>query len=74
VAPRRTPPPPDTVVVRRGDCLWSIARHDLPRGATSAEVTARWRAVYAVNRPVIGPDPDVIEPGQRLRLPRKDPA
>jgi hypothetical protein len=75
VAPRRTPPPPSrTVVVRRGDCLWSIARHDLPPGATSAEVSARWRAVYAVNRHVIGPDPDVIEPGQRLRLPRKDPA
>lgn len=74
VAPRRTAPARrNTVVVRRGDCLWSIARHDLAPGATSAEVAARWRAVYAVNRNVIGPDPDVIEPGQRLHLPRKGP-
>jgi hypothetical protein len=74
VAPRRTgPSSPDTVLVRPGDCLWSLARHDLPPGASASEIATRWRAIYAANRDVIGSDPDVVEPGQRLRLPRKDP-
>ncbi len=62
------------VVVRPGDTLWAIAAADLAaRGATAspapAEVAAYWPRVYALNRKVIGPDPAVIEPGQRLRLP-----
>jgi hypothetical protein len=61
------------VVVRPGDSLWSIAREDLPAGASDADVIARWHAVYAANRTLIGPDPDLIRPGQHLRLPRKDP-
>jgi nucleoid-associated protein YgaU len=61
-----------SVVVRSGDSLWSIARDDLGPQATDRAVTARWHAVYAANRIRIGPDPDLIEPGQRLRLPRKD--
>jgi hypothetical protein len=64
--------PLETVLVRPGDCLWSLARHDLPRGATPAEIDARWQAIYAANRDAIGPDPDLVRPGQRLRLPRKD--
>jgi hypothetical protein len=60
------------VVVRAGDSLWSIAQHDLGPQATDTAVTSRWHAVYTANRARIGPDPDLIEPGQRLRLPRKD--
>ncbi|WP_143677414.1 LysM peptidoglycan-binding domain-containing protein, partial [Streptomyces scabiei] len=44
--------------VRRGDTLSGVAaRH----GTT-------WRQVYAANRAVIGGDPDMIVPGQRLDL------
>jgi len=73
-APRATT---GTVVVRTGDCLWSIAARGLPPEATPAAVATRWHAIYTANRAAIGPDPDVVEPGQRLllprSLPRKDP-
>ena len=76
VAGAPTPPSPPTplrtVVVRPGDSLWTLAAADLPAGASAARVTARWHAVYAANRAVIGPDPDLLEPGQRLHLPGKD--
>lgn len=58
-----------TAVVAAGDCLWSLAEEALPEGASAAEVTDGWRAIYLANRAVIGPDPDLIRPGQRLRLP-----
>jgi nucleoid-associated protein YgaU len=60
---------PRTVVVRAGDCLWHLAAADLPAGASAAQVTARWQAIHRLNAAVIGPDPDLIHPGQRLALP-----
>jgi len=63
---------PRAVVVRPGDTLWSIAAADLPRGSAAERITERWRAIYATNASLIGPDPDVIVPGQRLRIPGKD--
>jgi hypothetical protein len=60
------------VLVHRGDTLWSLAERDLPAGSPAALVSARWHAIYAANRSLIGPDPDLIAPGQRLRLPGKD--
>lgn len=74
VAPARTSASPTgrTVVVRPGDSLWSIAQRDLPAGASDRAVARHWHAVYATNRGEIGPDPDLIEPGQHLHLPRKD--
>jgi hypothetical protein len=62
------------VVVRPGDSLWAIARRDLGPAAGDAAVDARWRAVYAANRRLVGPDPDVLVPGLRLLLPGKDPS
>jgi hypothetical protein len=71
---------PDPVVaVQPGDCLWRIAARDLahrqgsPAGriqVDDAAVDRRWREIYAANRAVIGPDPDLIRPAERLRLPR----
>lgn len=58
------------VEVRPGDTLWALARRTLPPGATDAAVDRRWPQIHALNRAVIGPDPDLIQPGQRLRLPR----
>ena len=59
----------DTAVVRRGDTLWSLAAAELGPGASAAAVTDRWRQVYQRNRAVVGADPDLIRPGQLLRLP-----
>jgi hypothetical protein len=60
----------DQVVVRAGDTLWALAERGLPPKADEAAVTARWHRIYDLNRDRIGPDPDLIQPGQRLRLPR----
>ncbi|MGZ4451104.1 MAG: LysM peptidoglycan-binding domain-containing protein [Nocardioides sp.] len=68
--PERTEQPPRTVTVRPGDTLWSIAARDLAPGTSAADVNTHWQAIYAANRALIGGDPDVIEPAQRLRLPR----
>ena len=76
VAPVRrhpAPPPRSTVTVRPGDSLWSIAEHDLPAGAPDRAIDERWRAIYAANHDRIGPDPDVLQPGQLLHLPRHTP-
>jgi len=56
-------------VVRPGDTLWDLAAAELPADAASADVTARWHRIHALNRAVIGPDPDLIHPGQQLRMP-----
>jgi hypothetical protein len=65
----RAAAPEDEVVVHRGDSLWSIAARRLGPGASDAEVAAAWPRWYAANRAVIGPDPDLVLPGQRLRVP-----
>ena len=61
------------VVVLRGDSLWAIAARHLPADAGDDRIDAEWRRWYAANRDVIGPDPDFILPGQRLRPPAADP-
>jgi nucleoid-associated protein YgaU len=57
------------VVVRRGDSLWAIAARHLGPRATDGEVAAEWPRWYAANRDVVGPDPDLLLPGQVLRSP-----
>jgi len=54
------------VIVRRGDSLWSIARRHLPPGATDSQIAAAWPRWHAANRFVVGADPDLLLPGQRL--------
>ena len=60
---------PRTHTVKRGDTLWDIARRALPAGADDGEVADAWPAWYAANRHVVGPDPDLLRPGQRLVVP-----
>lgn len=62
------------VVVQPGDSLWLIAERALgpQRGSDPAAVDAAWREWYRTNRAVIGADPDLILPGQRLSPPRPD--
>lgn len=57
------------VVVRRGDTLWSIAARQLPAGAGAAEIAEAWPELYAANREVVGENPSLIRPGQRLLVP-----
>lgn len=59
----------NVVAVVPGDSLWDIAARTLPDGASPAAVAERSAEFYRVNRAVIGSDPDLIHPGQRLRLP-----
>ncbi len=58
-----------SVVVAPGDCLWDLAAARLGRGASNARIATEWQRWYAANRAVIGPDPDLIHPGQRLVSP-----
>jgi LysM repeat protein len=61
------PRPVKGYVVQPDDTLSGIAARLAVRGG--------WPALYAANRPRIGPDPDVIRPGTVLVLPgRKAPA
>ena len=57
---------PAKVEVEEGDSLWSIAEGRVGLGRTAA----CWPRIYAANRSTIGPDPDHIEPGQKLDLPK----
>ncbi|WP_286215232.1 LysM peptidoglycan-binding domain-containing protein [Demequina sediminis] len=56
-------------MVVAGDSLWSITASALGEGAREAEIAAAWPALYDANREVIGDDPSLIHPGQRLELP-----
>lgn len=58
-----------TVVVVTGDSLWGIAQRTLGADATDQEVAAEWPRWYAANADVIGADPDLVVPGQVLRVP-----
>lgn len=57
--------------VRRGDTLWAVAETTLARAGTrpsDAQVVRRVRELHRLNRTAV-PDPDLIHPGQLLRLP-----
>ncbi len=60
-------------VVVRGDCLWDIAAAALSAGSgrthSSAEIARATHSWWAANGDVIGPDPDLLLPGQVLRPP-----
>ncbi|MGW0365546.1 LysM peptidoglycan-binding domain-containing protein [Streptomyces sp. NPDC002990] len=51
-----------TYTVRPGDSLPTIARRELGD-------EERWRELYAMNKGIIGPDPDLVRPGMLLTLP-----
>jgi hypothetical protein len=60
-------------VVRPGDCLWDIAAGRLRTGTgrtpTDAEIATAVHAWWQANATVIGPDPDLLLPGQVLHPP-----
>lgn len=55
-------------VVVTGDDLWSIAAAHLPPAADDTAVLEATLTLHRANADVIGPDPDLILPGQRLDL------
>ena len=67
------PRPADAHVGVRGDCLWTIAAArwlaDSGRTPTDAEVATAVHAWWRANAGVIGPDPDLLLPGQVLHAP-----
>ncbi|MFF4056017.1 transglycosylase family protein [Streptomyces sp. NPDC001668] len=49
--------------------LYTVVRGDSLSGIADAhKVRGGWRGLYAANRETVGADPDLILPGQRLRL------
>ena len=64
--------PAQRYVVVPGDCLWRIAEDHLDRSGpppTDREVASAVPAWWSANADVIGPDPDVLHPGQVLQAP-----
>jgi nucleoid-associated protein YgaU len=51
-----------THTVESGESLWAIAEAELGAGK-------RWKEIYELNKGVIGDNPDLIKPGQELKLP-----
>ncbi len=76
--PARTPDPvgslthADVHVVASGECLWWIAEEELPAHATDAQI---WQRVgeWVEANPELRPNPDLIMPGQNLRIPGSTP-
>ena len=65
--------PADSYVVVRGDCLWDIAAARLGAAGspvTNAATATAVQAWWSANAQVIGPNPDLILPGQVLRSPQ----
>lgn len=62
-------PTDGVITVDSGDSLWAIATDQLPPGASASSIAITVEHWYAANRNVIGPDPDLIRPGQQLTPP-----
>jgi hypothetical protein len=61
-----------TIRVAAGDCLWSLAARELAArhvGSRPADIARAWHRWYAANRASIGPDPDLLRPGELLHVP-----
>lgn len=61
--------PAATVTVTAGDTLWDLAAAQLGYLATDHEIARYWPAWHELNRGVIGPDPNLLLPGQVLAVP-----
>lgn len=57
------------IVVADGDCLWDIARDQLPVDANAREIAQAWQEIYAANKRVIGQNPDILHAGTTLHIP-----
>ena len=62
-------PQVEGVTVHAGDSLWDIAARHLGHGASDLDIALHWPRWYEANRELIGPNPDVLLPGQILQPP-----
>ncbi|MEA2058804.1 MAG: LysM peptidoglycan-binding domain-containing protein [Actinomycetota bacterium] len=73
-SPTTATAPAGVYVVVVGDSLWAIADRHLASQTgeppTSSEIDRFWREIYEVNHEIIGSDPNLIFPGQHLRIPK----
>lgn len=60
--PKPQPDTEDTYTVKPGDSLWAIAERFYHDGS-------KWRQIYDANKKVIGSNPSLIRPGQKLTIP-----
>lgn len=51
-----------TYTVKKGDCLWNIAKQYYGKGTD-------WNTIYNANKSVVGGNPNLIYPGQVLTIP-----
>lgn len=63
-APRPTSAPTKTYTVVKGDNLTEIAKKEYGNGDL-------WRTIYDANKKIIGSNPNLIRPGQKLIIPAK---
>ena len=59
----KTAPAQDTYTVQSGDSLSKIAKNHYGDAGD-------WKRIYEANKTLIGANPDLIHPGQRLVIPR----
>ena len=59
---------PLALVVEPGDSLWAIAQERLGAGATPERIAEEVERIHALNRGRIADDPNLLFPGQELRL------
>lgn len=52
----------NTYKVKKGDCLWNISKKFSGKGSN-------WKELYKLNKKVVGSNPNLIYPGQILKLP-----
>ncbi|WJD95587.1 LysM peptidoglycan-binding domain-containing protein [Streptomyces antimycoticus] len=69
IVPKAVPEPPANAQPQTGS--YTVVHGDtLSAIADTENVAGGWERLYEINRQVIGADPDVIRPGQRLTLQR----
>lgn len=59
---------PPALVVEPGDSLWAIAQERLGAGATPERIAEEVERIHALNRGRIADDPNLLFPGQELRI------
>jgi len=77
VLPAQTTPGPPldpapaagTLLVKPGDSLWRITAQRLGPSASEQQIAVGWPYWYWANRRVIGRDPNLLRPGERLTMP-----